>query len=44
MFGLVVFIKSLFDCNPDFMEDEVKEVIDGNICCCIGYIKIFDVI
>jgi carbon-monoxide dehydrogenase small subunit len=42
--GLVVSIKSLLDRNPDPTEAEVKEAIDGNICRCTGYTKIFDAI
>lgn len=42
--GLIVAVKTLLDRNSDPTEDEVKEAIDGNICRCTGYTKIFDAI
>jgi len=42
--GLIVSIKALLDRIPNPTEDEVKEAIDGNICRCTGYTKIFDAI
>ena len=42
--GLMVSIKALLErvLNPN--EAEIKEAIDGNICRCTGYTKIFDAI
>jgi carbon-monoxide dehydrogenase small subunit len=42
--GLIVSIKALLDRNPNPNEAEIKEAIDGNICRCTGYTKIFDAI
>ncbi len=42
--GLVVSVKALLERVPNPNEAEIKEAIDGNICRCTGYTKIFDAI
>jgi aerobic carbon-monoxide dehydrogenase small subunit len=42
--GMIMSAHALFSENPDPTEDEVKESIEGNLCRCTGYVKIFDAI
>ncbi len=38
--GLIMSAYWLLENNPDPTEDEIKEVIAGNICRCTGYVKV----
>lgn len=38
--GLIMAAKALLDENPNPNEDEIREVISGNICRCTGYVKV----
>lgn len=42
--GMVLATKALLDKNPDPTLDEIKHGLDGNICRCAGYPKIFDAV
>jgi carbon-monoxide dehydrogenase small subunit len=40
--GMVLSAKALLDKNPTPEEWEIREKMDGNLCRCTGYEKIFD--
>ena len=40
--GMVLSLKSLFNCNPSPSEEEVRVAVSSNLCRCTGYTKIFD--
>jgi len=42
--GMILATKALLDRNPDPCEEEIKQALDGNICRCAGYIKIFEAV
>jgi len=42
--GMVLSSKSLLDKNLSPTRDEIKEALDGNLCRCAGYQKIFDAV
>ncbi len=42
--GLVMSTKVLLDRHPNPTEAQVREYLDGNICRCTGYVKIFDAV
>lgn len=42
--GLIMSMKVFFDYNLCFSEVEIWCVLDGNLCCCMGYVKIMDVV
>ena len=39
--GMVLSAKALFDKNPTPNEEEIKQQMDGNLCRCTGYEKIY---
>jgi aldehyde oxidoreductase len=42
--GMVISAKALLDKNNAPTRDEIKKALNGNICRCTGYIKIFEAI
>lgn len=42
--GLIMSTKALLDRVPNPTEAQVKEALDGNLCRCTGYVKIFDAV
>lgn len=36
--------KSILAHNPNPTEDEIKSQLEGNICGCTGYVKIFEAV
>jgi len=42
--GFVLSAKALLDENPTPNRDEIKKSLDGHLCRCGGYLKIFDAI
>lgn len=42
--GMIMSAKALLDRNPHPTEDEIREIISGNICRCTGYVKIVEAI
>ncbi len=42
--GMVLSSKSLLNKNPNPSRQEIKEALDGNICRCAGYQKIFEAV
>ncbi|MFT5433707.1 MAG: carbon-monoxide dehydrogenase small subunit [Myxococcota bacterium] len=42
--GLIMSTKALFDKNPNATEQDIRNALDGNICRCTGYVKIFDAV
>ena len=42
--GLVVAAADLLHRTPDPSDDEIREALSGNLCCCTGYEKIFDAV
>jgi len=42
--GMIVSAKALLDRNPDPSEEEIKQVLAGNLCRCTGYVKIVEAV
>ena len=42
--GMVMSSKALLDNNTKFNQEELEYALDGNICRCGGYLKIFDAV
>ena len=42
--GMIMSSKALLDKNPEPSQEEIEYALDGNICRCAGYPKIFDAI
>ncbi|MFT7625384.1 MAG: aerobic-type carbon monoxide dehydrogenase small subunit (CoxS/CutS family) [Myxococcota bacterium] len=42
--GLIMSTKVLLQEHPDPTMDQIKEYLDGNLCRCTGYVKIFDAV
>lgn len=42
--GLVVSTVALLNEEPDPTEEDVREALDGNLCRCTGYVKVFDAV
>ena len=42
--GMIMSSKALLDKNPDPSQEEIEYALDGNICRCAGYPKIFDAV
>lgn len=42
--GMILAAKALLDENPDPTEEEVKEMLSGNLCRCTGYVKIIEAV
>ena len=42
--GMIMSSKALLDKNKDPSQDEIKKALDGNLCRCAGYLKIFEAV
>lgn len=42
--GMVLSVKALLDSNPNPSEEEIREVIMGNLCRCTGYVQIIEAV
>jgi len=42
--GMIMASKALLDQSSDPNREEIKQALDGNLCRCAGYIKIFDAV
>lgn len=42
--GMIMSSKALLDKNPDPNQEEIERALDGNLCRCAGYLKIFDAV
>ena len=42
--GLIMSSKALLDKNPEPTEEEIDYALDGNLCRCAGYLKIYDAV
>ena len=42
--GMIMSTKSLLERNPNPTQEEIEYALDGNICRCAGYPKIFDAV
>lgn len=42
--GMILSAKALLDENPHATEDEIREVLHGNLCRCTGYKKIIEAV
>jgi xanthine dehydrogenase iron-sulfur cluster and FAD-binding subunit A len=42
--GMIISAKALIEKNPKPTQEEVEYALDGNICRCAGYPKIFDAV
>lgn len=44
MTGMVMSAYSLLEANPHPSDEQVKEAMEGNLCRCTGYQKVFDAV
>ena len=42
--GMIMSAKALLDKDPEPTQEEIEYALDGNICRCGGYLKIFDAV
>ena len=42
--GMIMSTKALLEKNPDPSQEDIEYALDGNICRCAGYPKIFDAV
>ena len=42
--GMIMSSKALLDKNPEPNQEEIEYALDGNICRCAGYLKIFEAV
>ena len=42
--GMIMSSKALLDKNTDPSQEEIERALDGNLCRCAGYLKIFDAV
>ncbi|ADK80310.1 (2Fe-2S)-binding protein [Sediminispirochaeta smaragdinae] len=42
--GMIIATIALLNRNPDPSEDEIRSMLDGQVCRCTGYVKIVDAI
>ena len=42
--GMIMSTKALLDKNPDPSDEEIKTALEGNLCRCTGYVKIFQAV
>jgi aerobic-type carbon monoxide dehydrogenase small subunit (CoxS/CutS family) len=42
--GMVLATHALLGRNPRPTDDEIRDALDGNLCRCTGYVKIFDAV
>lgn len=42
--GMIMSSKALLDKNPAPRQEEIERALDGNLCRCAGYLKIFEAV
>ncbi|OGX34096.1 MAG: hypothetical protein A3C36_02625 [Omnitrophica WOR_2 bacterium RIFCSPHIGHO2_02_FULL_52_10] len=42
--GMIMSSKALLDTNPNPTQEEIEYALDGNLCRCAGYLKIFEAV
>lgn len=42
--GMIMSSKALLDKNTDPSQEEIEKALDGNLCRCAGYLKIFEAV
>lgn len=42
--GMILSTKALLDENPSPAPEEIREALDGNLCRCTGYMKVYDAV
>ena len=42
--GMIMSAKALIDSNSDPSEEEIREVLQGNLCRCTGYVQIVEAV
>ena len=42
--GMIMSSKALLEKNPEPSQEDIEYALDGNLCRCAGYIKIFDAV
>ena len=42
--GMILSAKTLLDTNKEPSQEEIERALDGNLCRCAGYLKIFDAV
>jgi aerobic-type carbon monoxide dehydrogenase small subunit (CoxS/CutS family) len=42
--GMIISTKALLEKNPEPTREEIEYALDGNLCRCAGYLKIFDAV
>ena len=42
--GMVMSAKALLEKNPEPTQEQIEYALDGNLCRCAGYLKIFDAV
>jgi len=42
--GMIISSKALLERNPEPTQEEIEYALDGNLCRCAGYLKIFDAV
>ena len=42
--GMIIASKALLEKDPEPSQEEIEYALDGNLCRCAGYIKIFDAV
>lgn len=42
--GMIMSSKALLDINPRPTQEEIEYALDGNLCRCAGYLKIFEAV
>ncbi len=42
--GMILATYALLQAHPDPSDDQIRDALDGNLCRCTGYVKIFDAV
>ena len=42
--GMIMSSKALLESNPEPTQEEIEYALDGNLCRCAGYLKIFEAV
>ena len=42
--GMIISSKAMLDKNPEPTQEEIEYALDGNLCRCAGYLKIFEAV
>jgi len=42
--GMIISSKALLEKNPEPSQEDIEYALDGNLCRCAGYLKIFDAV